>query len=161
MFKIGQVSIGVTFGAILFAMSALLLVARATTLLEAREETLRNHQVVALSQASRALLRSIIATRTERGTATKLLADENPVSEADSAAFQSDYRARIDGESAFWPLVRVLDVPAVQVTLEPLRRAQEALTALRPQVEAAAAVPKSQRAATIRQSVEAASAALL
>jgi methyl-accepting chemotaxis protein len=161
VFKTGQVSVGVTFGAILFAMSALLLVARATTLLEAREETLRNQQVVALSQASRALLRSIIATRTERGTAMKLLADENPVSEADSAAFQSDHRARIDGEGVFWPLVRVLDVPAVQVTLEPLRRAQEALTALRPQVEAAAAMPKSQRAAAIRQSTETVSAALL
>lgn len=161
MFRIGHSSIGVTFGSLLFAMSALLLVARATTLLEAREETLRSQQVVALSQASRALLRSIVATRTERGTALRLLADENPISEADNTAFQSDHRARIDGETALWALVGTLDMPAVQVTLEPLRRAQEALAALWPQVEAAAAVPKTQRNATIRQNVEAVSAALL
>ncbi|MFB0493480.1 methyl-accepting chemotaxis protein [Methylobacterium sp. OAE515] len=161
MFRIGHLSIGVTFGAILFAMSALLLVARATTLLEAHEETLRSQQVVALSQASRALLRSIVATRTERGTALRLLADENPISEADNTAFQSDHRARIDGETALWARVRALDMPAVQVTLEPLRRAQEALAALWPQVEAAAAVPKPQRNATIRQNVETVSAALL
>ncbi|MBP1180286.1 methyl-accepting chemotaxis protein [Methylobacterium sp. PvR107] len=142
-------------------MSVLLLAARATTLFGAHEETLRGQGVVALSQASRALLHSVIATRTARGTGLKILADEDPVSASGKAALEVDERARIDSEAAFWAIARDLDVPSVQATLEPLRRAQAALTAQRPQVEAAAAVPKRERPAALRQTVDTVIAALL
>ncbi|MHB2210302.1 methyl-accepting chemotaxis protein [Methylobacterium sp. CM6257] len=132
----------------------MLLLTRTDTLLSAVEQAREEQRVVTLTQVSRALLRSVIATRMARGTVKAALAGEEPISNANRAEYLSERQILVETGKEFWSLVHGLDVPSVQVTLEPLRHAQEALAALRPQVDVIVALPKDRRDGAFPQTFE-------
>jgi methyl-accepting chemotaxis protein len=159
--KYFKISIGWTLATIFLSMGAMLLATRTDTYLSAVEQAREGQRVVTLTRVSRALLRSVIANRMARGIVMKVLAAEGPISAADRADHLAERRALADAENEFWTLIRDLDVPSVQVTLEPLRRAQAALVALLPQVDTALALPKERRDAGFARALEPVSLDLL
>ncbi|WP_244491895.1 hypothetical protein [Methylobacterium sp. Leaf361] len=145
MLRLPRPSIGTILCAILFSLSAMLLAAGARTALEAGAQERESRRVVALTEGSRILLEILLAVRLERGRTLQALIAADRIPPADAALIARQRATRIDRLEALLRLVRAVDTAAVAKTVDPLRRAHEAVTGLTSRIDAALAVPVAER----------------
>jgi len=125
-------------------MALMLLTNTTGSLIEARVQVRQAMEAVTLAQASRALLKTILPLRLERG-ASLALGGENPADTDTLSGVATNREAMLASFRTAQELLHALDVPAVSATLSRLNAAQEAVQALRPRIDAALSVPKAQR----------------
>ncbi|WP_446721488.1 methyl-accepting chemotaxis protein [Methylobacterium sp. DCY52] len=124
---------------------ALMLLAHTTgSLVEARMQAREATEAVTLAQASRALLKTILPLRLERGAALALGGEGAAEPDILSGIATSREAMRASFRTAR-DLLGALDVPSVSATLGRLNAAQEAMQALRPRIDEALRVSKAQR----------------
>ncbi|MCJ2091962.1 methyl-accepting chemotaxis protein [Methylobacterium sp. J-072] len=156
-----RLSIGKILCAILFAMSVMLLGSGVTTLRDAQMQADQSRRVVALTEASRTLLKDLLAIRMERGRTLQALKAAAPIPGKDVELIATQRATLASGVERLGTLAREVDVPAVREKAELTQRAYAALLELRPQVDAALAVPAAQRSAGTLPPFAGASQALL
>ena len=128
----------------IFVMALLLLSNAFGSLIQARLQARQAGEAVTLSQASRALLRTILPLRLERGATLALGGDGS----ADAETLATVAKNREAAEASLRTvqgLLSALDVPAVAATRSRLNAAQEAVQALRPGIDEALRLPKTRR----------------
>ncbi|MCJ2121139.1 methyl-accepting chemotaxis protein [Methylobacterium sp. J-077] len=159
--RLPKLSIGVMLSAILFAMIAMLLGSGAATLIRVHEQASGSGRVVVLTEASRSVLGALLATRRERSTVLTAFVADARITEADGATLQSLGRRVTGSAEAVLKWLEAAAVPDVRATAAPLRRASEAVVALRPEISGALTLPKPQRAAATLNAAETKYQALL
>ncbi|MCJ2090146.1 methyl-accepting chemotaxis protein [Methylobacterium sp. E-005] len=141
---LGRLSVRATMCVAIFAMALMLLTGAVGSLVEARLQVRQAAEAVTLAQASRALLKTILPLRLERGSALALGA-ETPA-DPDTLSGVATYReSMLASFRTAQDLLQALDVPSVSATLARLNAAQEAVQALRPRIDEALRVSKPQR----------------
>ncbi|TXN44421.1 HAMP domain-containing protein [Methylobacterium sp. WL7] len=160
-FELTTLTIGKILCATLFSMSAMLIASEVSTLREAQVQADRSHRVVALTEASRTLLKDLLAIRMERGRTLQALKAADPIPAKDVALIATQRETIAGGLERLATLARDVDAPSVVAKVEPLQRAYEATLKLRPQVDAALAVPAAQRPTGTLPAIAEASQALL
>ncbi|MCJ2144533.1 methyl-accepting chemotaxis protein [Methylobacterium sp. E-066] len=158
---LARLSIGKILCAILFAMSVMLLGSGVTTLRDAQMQADQSRRVVALTEASRTLLKDLLAIRMERGRTLQALKAAAPIPGKDVELIATQRATLASGVDRLGTLAREVDVPSVREKAELTQRAYAALLELRPQVDAALAVPAAQRSAGTLPPFAGASQALL
>ncbi|MCJ2123015.1 methyl-accepting chemotaxis protein [Methylobacterium sp. J-077] len=144
---LARLSIGKILTATLLSMSMMLLASGVTTLRDARMQADQSHRVVALTQASRTLLKDLLAIRMERGRTLQALKAAEPIPAKDAELIATHRATLAGGVDRLVILAREVDAPSVLAKAEAAQRSYAALLALRPQVDAALAVPGAQRSA--------------
>ncbi|RUP19231.1 HAMP domain-containing methyl-accepting chemotaxis protein [Methylobacterium sp.] len=147
MLRLPRPSIGTILCAILFSLSAMLLAAGARTAHDARAQERESRRVVALTEGSRILLEVLLAVRLERARTLQALIAAGRIPPADAALIARQRATRTERLEALLILVRAIDTAAVAKTVDPLRRAHEAVTGLSARIDAALSVPIAERAA--------------
>ncbi|SFL15330.1 methyl-accepting chemotaxis protein [Methylobacterium pseudosasicola] len=158
---LAKLSIGKILCAILLAMSVMLLGSGVTTLRDAQMQADQSRRVVALTEASRTLLQDLLAIRMERGRTLQALKAAEPIPAKDVALIATQRATLASGVDRLGNLAREVEVPSVREKAELAQRAYAALLELRPQVDAALAVPAAQRSAGTLPPFAQASQALL
>jgi methyl-accepting chemotaxis protein len=128
-----------------------------TSLLDARHQEQEADRVVTMTQASRALLRTLLAARVEMGATVTALASE----QASSDAPTTNQHLISAGMRDIMTLVTERSVPRSAANLETLRAANAALIASRTRTNAALSQPLAQRDAALRTEARAVSQAFL
>ncbi|SFI04737.1 methyl-accepting chemotaxis protein [Methylobacterium brachiatum] len=160
-FELTTLTIGKILCATLFSMSVMLIASGVSTLRDAQVQADQSHRVVALTEASRTLLKDLLAIRMERGRTLQALKAAEPIPGKDAALIAAQRATIATGLAQLATLAREVDAPTVLAKVEPLQRAYEATLKLRPQVDAALAVPAAQRPAGTLPAIAEASQALL
>ncbi|TXN03278.1 HAMP domain-containing protein [Methylobacterium sp. WL64] len=160
-FELTTLTIGKILCATLFSLSAMLIASEVSTLREAQVQADRSHRVVALTEASRTLLKDLLAIRMERGRTLQALKAADPIPAKDVALIAAQRTTIAGGLERLATLARAVDAPSLVTKVAPLQRAYEATLKLRPQVDAALAVPAGQRSPGTLPAIAEASQALL
>jgi len=160
-FELTTLTIGKILCATLFSMSVMLIASGVATLRDAQVQAERSHRVVALTEASRTLLKDLLAIRMERGRTLQALKAAQPIPGKDATLIATQRTTIAAGLDQLATLAREVDAPAVLAKVEPLQRAYAATLRLRSQVDAALAVPAEQRPASTLPAIAEASQALL
>ena len=161
MLRLPRLSIGASLCAILVSLSAMLLVSGARTALDARMQENRSRHVVALTEASRHLLKLLLAVRLERARTLQALVAPDRIPSSDAALIAAQRAARADELDSFLARVRDTDAETVLRMVDPLRRAHEALIGLSSPIDRALALPIPERPATTADAAAPAYQALL
>lgn len=154
-------SIGTKMGIVLTVMGAVGLGYGTTSLLEARHQEQEAGRVVTMTQASRSLLKTLLAMRLERGATLTALASEQPPSETVKAPILANRQLVVASMQDVMALVTEQSVPGSSATLQPLRAANAAVVALRTKTDAAMSQPLAQRDAAVLADAKTVSQALL
>ena len=154
-------SIGKILCAALFAMSVMLLASGVMTMRDARMQADRSRSVVGLTEASRTLLKILLAIRMERGRTLQALKAADPVLGKDAELIAIQRTIVAGGLALLMERVREVAEPSVLAKTESAQRAYAAMLKLRPQVDAAVAMPGPQRPADLLPAFADASQALL
>ncbi len=154
-------SIGTKMCVVLAILGAVGLSYGTRSLLDARVQEQEARRVVTMTQASRTLLRTLLAMRLERGASVTALSGEQPVAEAAKTAILANRERVVDGMRTVMALVTEESVPGSAATLEPLRAADAAVAVLRTKMDAAMAQPLTQRDAVVLADAKTVTQALL
>ncbi|MEE7447490.1 chemotaxis protein [Methylobacterium radiotolerans] len=144
MRSLGHVSIRVVMCTTILAMALMLLGYAGNALVDAQLQTQQARDAVTLSRASRQLLKTILATRLERGAAL-VLGGEAAADQDSLKAYTTNREAMVAGFKGLQDLLRDHDVPAVTATMARLNAAQDAVNMLRPRIDNDLRVAKPRR----------------
>lgn len=161
MVRLPRLSIGTSLCAILVSLSAMLLVSGARTALDAQMQENRSRHVVALTEASRHLLKLLLAARLERARTLQALVAPDRIPPSDAALIAAQRAARADELDSFLARIRDTDAETVLRMVDPLRRAHEALIDLSSPIDRALSLPIPERPAATAEAAARAFQALL
>ncbi|MDP4003981.1 HAMP domain-containing protein, partial [Methylobacterium sp. NEAU K] len=146
---------------VLFVLGLIILTYATGALIAVRTQAAQSQTVITLVQASRALLQTLYMTRLERGSTLQFLAADEPMDGETLSSLYGDRQRVITGMTEAMALVSGLDLPAVKATLGRFQAARERVDPLRPRIDAALRVPRTQRDAAVTDEARTAFQALL
>ena len=149
---LGRFSIRTLMCLVIGVMALMTLGYAVRTLIDAREQAAQSREAATLAHASRALLKTILPLRLERGS-TLALGGQEPAAADTLSTIANSRKEMIANFQQSQRLLSGLDVPAVAATLDRLNAAQDAMNALRPGIDAALRLPKAQRDPTLQPAV--------
>ncbi|MGH1590979.1 hypothetical protein ACRBEV_24710 [Methylobacterium phyllosphaerae] len=156
MIRVRDLSIRTTLCAVLVAMGLILLGFATSAVRDGHGQAVQAERVIALVRASRALLQTLNVTRFERGATLQFLAAAEPVEPETLASLYADRQRAIAGFAEGRSLLSALDLPAVTATLGRLHAARDRVDRLRPPVDTALRVSRTQREAGVAAEAQAA-----
>ncbi|MFD1626828.1 methyl-accepting chemotaxis protein [Azospirillum griseum] len=140
-----NLSIRATLGVLIVLLGVLLVAENTQNLVDAVRQTRSADRAVGLSTTSRDLLKTLLATRLERGLVTPALGAEGAITDADQRQIGTRQQETMDGYQAISAALAVLDLPGARAAADQLRTAFEALGRVRAKVSTALAQPKASR----------------
>ena len=156
MIRVRDLSIRTTLYVVLVAMGLILLGFATSAVRDGHGQAVQAERVIALVRASRALLQTLNVTRFERGATLQFLAAAEPVEPETLASLYADRQRAIAGFAEGRSLLNALDLPAVTATLGRLHAARDRVDRLRPRVDTALRVSRTQREAGVAAEAQAA-----
>ncbi len=145
MMRVRELSIRTTLCVVLVAMGLILLGFATSAVRDGQGQAVQAERVIALVRASRALLQTLNVTRFERGATLQFLAAAEPVDPETLASLYADRQRAIAGFAEARSLLDGLDLAAVTATLGRLHAARDRVDRLRPRVDTALRVSRTQR----------------
>jgi methyl-accepting chemotaxis protein len=138
-------SVGKLLGMLLGAMGLLLLTTGALDLVRAVGQQAQSQRIVTLAEASRTLMRTLLASRLERGALIQALAAEGPADAATLKVVADTRRDSETGAAAVLDLLQGVDLADIGKAVARLRDVRTEMNALRPRMDTAIGQPKSAR----------------
>ncbi len=140
-----NLSIRATLGILIVLLGVLLVAENTQSLVDAIRQTRSADRAVSLSTTSRDLLKTLLATRLERGLVTPALGADAVVTDADQRQIALRQQESTEGYQVIRAALAVFDLPGARAAADQLQTAFEALGRVRAKASDAVKLPKASR----------------